>query len=152
MRRALGLASIVLLAVAAYGFSNTTRTVDDEYRWHHMTTTALNTSIMFRFPRKTTGSNAIPDSAAVVAGDTRSVDHVELIQYDLAGGSASDFVVFSKVWPAYDDVNEPSAVDTVRVNGFVRTRIVSGCRIDSVKYIGHATLTPLIGVTAAGGS
>lgn len=137
MKRWLGVLALLALAGWSVGFSQTQRTIDAKYRWHHQVQTVASTNIMIRFPRKETASNVIP----VDPDSIRSVDFVELIQYDLTGGFNSEFVVYSRTFPA--------GRDTVRCNGNIRTQLVSGAIVDSVQYLGSANI-PIIGVTAGG--
>lgn len=136
MMRWMILGLLAVLAGYALGFSNTQRIVDDKYRWHFQTPTVASTDIAIRFPKIGTANTHNP-----APGNERSVDFVELAQFDLAGGNAAEFIVFSSMFPA--------GADTVRLNGNVRTRIVSGVKIDSLRYIGTLAI-PTIGVTAGG--
>jgi hypothetical protein len=135
MKRA-SISLIAILAILFLGFSNTSRTVDSKYRWHHEYAPSSGVPASIRFPNKGSGSNVIP-----AFGLGRQVDFLQ-IAYSGASGTGIDWVVYSAAFPA--------GADTTRTNNIFRTFTLSGVAVDSLVQLA-STNTERCYIDAAGG-
>ena len=137
VRRLFGLGVLAFIVLTVAAWENTSRLVDSRYRWSYEFQTVDTTDVPIRFPKKETGSNAIP-----AAANARSVSFLQIVN---AGTQPNeDFIIIS---PAF-----PEGRDTVRVSNLVRIYELAGVQVDSIRYQGVVTTAnQRIQIMVAGG-